>query len=122
MRAVDDDTAVNPQLARAPDMLRAAAKIYEERKQSYGDNYKHVGTILSGLFPDGIHIMERDVVGLNRLHLIMHMIGKLSRYCQMADRGGHEDSLDDLAVYAMICQECDNMHIAKKRYVVPGGL
>lgn len=116
-----DTDAVTPKLARAHDMLREAAKIYEERKTVYGDNYKHVGKVLAGFFPDGIHIDARDEVQLNRLHLVMHMIGKLSRYCQNANRGGHADSLDDLAVYAMMCQECDNEHAAKKRYAVPEG-
>lgn len=114
-----DTASVTPKLARAHDMLREAAKIYEERKTVYGDNYKHVGKTLSGLFPHGIHIDSDDEVELNRLHLIMHMISKLSRYCQNASRGGHVDSLDDLAVYAMMAQECDNEHVAKKRYAVP---
>jgi len=35
------------------------------------------------------------------------MYSKLSRYCMNLQNGGHQDSLDDLAVYAMLARECD---------------
>jgi hypothetical protein len=89
------------------DMLREIASIYDERKPMYGDNYKHVGKAMVALFPDGVHIPPGDAETWNRLHFVMHMYSKLSRYCMNLQRGGHQDSLDDLAVYAMLARECD---------------
>ncbi len=89
------------------DFLEEIAGIYRERKPIYGDNYKHVGPLLRGLFPGGIHVEASDEESLNRLHLIFHMVSKLTRYSQNLLRGGHQDSLDDLAVYAMLARECD---------------
>lgn len=92
-----------------PEMLRAAAGINEERGKLYGDNYKHVGEIMRGLFPRGVRVYAGDVDGWNRLHFVFHFVNKLSRYCQNMERNGtgHVDSLDDLAVYAMMAKECD---------------
>lgn len=90
---------------RVPEMLREAADIYQQRNAIYGDNYKHAGEVLLGLFPRGVVIQTAEE--FNRFHLINHMLGKLSRYCQNLKNGGHADSLDDLSVYAMMARECD---------------
>lgn len=95
-----------------PQMLRDAANIYEQRNAIYGDNYKHVGEVLMGLFPRGLVIQTAEE--FNRFHLINHMLGKLSRYCQNIKAGGHNDSLDDLSVYAMMARECDSDEASKK--------
>jgi hypothetical protein len=39
--------------------------------------------------------------------LLVQIMSKLSRYCANFNQGGHEDSLDDLAVYSVLLQEVD---------------
>lgn len=91
-----------------PDMLRGLAKIYEDRNPVYGSNYMWQGHVLHALFQgDPVTIESREQ--WNRLHLIVHLLSKLSRYCAAFKQGGHRDSLDDLAVYAMMARECDEL-------------
>lgn len=91
----------------AADFLEEVAGIYRDRKSLYGYNYRHVGRAFDALFPDGLHIAPGDQETWNRLHFVFHMYSKLCRYAMNLQRGGHQDSLDDLAVYAMIARECD---------------
>lgn len=92
-----------------PEALRKAAAIYEERNALYGDNYKHFGKVWTALFPDGTYYngTEDEVTTANRLGILVQIVSKLTRYCAQFDNGGHADSLDDLAVYAMMLQELD---------------
>lgn len=90
---------------RVPQMLRELARIHDERGTIYGDNYKHGGLALLAMFPKGI-VLETEEE-FNRFHLLVYLYGKLSRYARTVKTGGHVDSLDDLAVYAMLLQEYD---------------
>lgn len=92
-----------------PEQLRKAAEIYEQRNELYGDNYKHWGKVWLALFPDGISTTSaEDPVGAcNRMGILVQIVSKLTRYCQQFNAGGHADSLDDLAVYAMMLRELD---------------
>lgn len=92
-------------MATVPEMLRNAAKIYEERNKLYGDNYKRFGWIMNTLFPDGINLSHPE--DFNRFGIFVQMVSKLTRYAQNFEKGGHSDSLDDLAVYAMMLRELD---------------
>lgn len=92
--------------SKANDYLREAAEIYEARNKVYGDNYKLVGKVMEGLFPDGVQLNSVD--DYNRFHLLELAVVKLTRYCNNWDKGGHEDSLKDLSVYAMMILEVDN--------------
>lgn len=93
-----------------PEQLRKAAEIYEQRNALYVDNYKRFGLVLAALFPDGISIASaQDPVSAgNRLGVLIQILSKITRYCENFNTGGHADSLDDLAVYAMMLQELDN--------------
>lgn len=89
----------------AGDYLKEAAKLYAERNKIYGDNYKRVGQVMKGLFPDGVKLStEQDY---NRWHLLELLVVKLTRYCNNWASGGHEDSITDLGVYAFMCREAD---------------
>jgi len=88
-----------------PEMLRAAAGIYEERNKLYGDNYKRFGEIMHSLFPTGLTLTTTD--DFNRLGVFVQIVSKVTRYAENYGRGGHRDSLDDAAVYAMMLQELD---------------
>jgi hypothetical protein len=86
-----------------PSILRDAAKTFAERNKTYGDNYLHFGTVMSGLFPRGLP-SPRTTEDWNRLGLLVQCVTKLTRYAQSLERGGHEDSAHDLSVYAAMLQ------------------
>ena len=88
-----------------PQALRSAAAIYEQRNAIYGDNYKLFGLWVSVLFQSGIELRTSE--DFNRFGVLVQVLSKLSRYCANFDSGGHDDSLDDLAVYAMMLKELD---------------
>ena len=94
--------------ASVPDRLRAAAELFEERNALYRDDYKATGALMRGLFPNGLGEGELTDAELARLSMICKMAQKLARYCANLRRGGHRDSLDDLAVYAMMAGELDD--------------
>jgi hypothetical protein len=89
-----------------PELLRHAASIYEERNKIYGDNYKRFGSIVSLLFPNGLTLENED--DHNRFGVFVQIVSKITRYAECFELGGHIDSLDDTAVYAMMLQELDN--------------
>lgn len=88
-----------------PEALRAAAEIYEERNKTYGNNYKEFGHWVNELFPAGLNVSGPE--DFNRLGVLIQMLSKISRYAQNWDKGGHDDSLDDLVVYTMMLKELD---------------
>jgi len=96
-------------LSRTPDeRLAAAADLFRERNRQYGGNYTKFGPVMASMFPDGIILRGEEELG--RLVLFAHLLTKLTRYAQNMDRGGHEDSLDDMSVYAMMLAEHDEKH------------
>lgn len=99
-----------------PDQLRKAAEIYEQRNTLYGDNYKRFGPIMKLLFPDGIMVKYDD--DWNRLGILVQVVSKLTRYAQNFKEGGHADSLDDMAVYAMMLKELDAEFLAEPAAVL----
>jgi hypothetical protein len=88
-----------------PDDLRAKAKLYEERNKLYGDNYKRFGPIMMLLFPTGIELVSAD--DHNRFGIFVQIVAKVTRYAEQFAKGGHDDSLDDTAVYSMMLKELD---------------
>jgi len=90
---------------RVPEMLREGADTYEERNELYGDNYKAFGLVMRSLFPHGVSC--KDVDDFNRLGVLVQIVGKLGRYCEQFENGGHDDSLLDLAVYSQMLRELD---------------
>jgi hypothetical protein len=98
-------TACNPKTV--PDRLRTAAQLFEERNALYRDDYKATGTLMRGLFPNGLGDGELTDTEMARLSMVCKMAQKLGRYAANLRRGGHADSLSDLAVYAMMAQEMD---------------
>lgn len=89
-----------------PSMLRMCADTYEERNELYGDNYKRFGHVMMALLPRGV--VCRSVDEFNRLGVLVQVVGKLSRYCENFEDGGHDDSLLDLAVYSQMLRELDS--------------
>lgn len=90
-----------------PERLRDAAKLFEERNATYGGNYRHFGRVMAALFPSGLGAGDHTEKELGRLLLVCHLVTKLTRYCNSLRSGGHADSLEDLAVYALMTAELD---------------
>jgi len=91
-----------------PQMLRDAAKIYEQRHEMYEKDYFHekrFNFVMRELFPGKIEFIDKKQ--FIRLGHFMNMVHGLVHYAANFDRGGHVDSLDDLAVYAMMLREMD---------------
>ncbi len=87
-----------------PDQLKKKAAIYEERNALYKDNYKRFGGMVHAIMPN-INLKSKD--DCNRFGVLVMLFSKLSRYAAQFDQGGHDDSLDDLCVYAMMLKELD---------------
>lgn len=89
------------------ELLRKA-KVFEERNRVYGDNYKRFGAVMKLLMETQQPVNLFDPVIGNRFGVLVQIVAKITRYCENFDRGGHDDSLDDIAVYAMMLKELDN--------------
>jgi len=85
-------------------LLRAAAKTFEQRNALYKNNYKNIGTALLFLFPDQTIPEIKNADDANRLNLIIDCLGKLQRYCYNFKQGGHKDSARDLTVYGSMLE------------------
>lgn len=99
-------------MTKVPTMLRGAAALYEERNKLYGDNYKRFGTAMAAMFPDGLIIKTAE--DWNRLGIYVQVAAKFTRYANMWS-SGHKDTVDDIAVYAMMLQELDDEYLRTKR-------
>ncbi len=87
--------------------LRELGKIYDERSAVYGDNYLHFGKVMVGVFPHGITLVtEADHC---RYSVFSTSLVKHTRYGQMFEKGGHDDSLDDASVYLQMLKEIDTL-------------
>ena len=82
------------------DKMIALARLQAARDESYGANYNRVGAAMEAFFPDGVRLRSAD--DFTRYHILTMMVAKIGRYAFNFERGGHYDSLDDLAVYAAI--------------------
>jgi hypothetical protein len=91
-----------------PQAIRDLARIHDDRRSLYGDDYLHIGEVLAGIFPRGLVL--RTSVDFNRFALVTDLVTKVSRYGRCMAKGqGHPDSLDDLSVYAQLLQHYDAM-------------
>lgn len=97
-----------------PDRLTALGDLYRERNKLYGDNYKHFGKTLAGLFPHGITLQGAEQ--FNRFALFIQCVHKLSRYARGGMTEGHPDSLDDNAVYSQLLSEYDELCKVENRH------
>lgn len=89
----------------ADKFLEEAAATFKARNAIYGNNFLSLGTVMSGLFPNGVTVVTPDE--WNRLHLIVLQVVKMSRYCNSFKTGGHGDSAHDNTVYAAMLEQVD---------------
>ena len=93
-----------------PARLEAAAELFRERNRAYGGNYTTFGKVATAIWPSGLSLQGPEELG--RMVLVCHMITKLTRYARNMTTGGHKDSLEDLAVYAQMTAELDDLAAA----------
>jgi hypothetical protein len=86
--------------------LKQLANLHDERYSLYGPNYVNAGMAMRALF-SGNPPELKTASDHARMGLLVQIMSKLSRYCANFNQGGHEDSLDDLAVYSVLLQEVD---------------
>lgn len=89
-----------------PERLAELGEIYKERNKTYGDNFLYFGKMMLGMFPNGLELKTEE--DFNRFGIFMQICTKVSRYGQTF-KLGHADSLDDIAVYAMMQRYVDGM-------------
>ena len=88
------------------EQLMELAKLFEERNKEYGSSYKDAGAILQSLFPEGVSLQTYG--DFNRFCILVHIITKISRYCNNFNKRSNNDHLKDLAVYATMLLELDD--------------
>lgn len=93
---------------KTADNLIEAANLFKEKDAVYKDNYKRAGEIFKLFFPNGLNVAT--VQDYNRFAIVMQIINKLLRYTLNWETG-HNDSLRDLSVYAMILKELDEEYL-----------
>lgn len=90
------------------EAMEEATEVYAKRQNQYGDSYRMVGEIMNILFPCAL---PGGLLTQTRMHLVGWIVGKLCRYAISARlEKPIDDSLKDLAVYAMMlyCEEKNN--------------
>lgn len=92
-------------LMSVPERIHALADLFADRNRSYGNSWHEIGAVMAALFPRGVTLNGPEDFG--RFMNLQMIIGKVHRYVLNFERGGHVDSLDDLAVYAQMLQELD---------------
>lgn len=94
-----------------PNELQKKADLYRERNKIYGDNYKKFGNMVHSIMGETKLETADDY---KRFGVLIMMFSKLSRYASNFSVGGHDDSLDDITVYAMMQKEVDQEARAAK--------
>jgi hypothetical protein len=90
------------------DALRRLANLNAERDQLYNrEEYAWAhGRVMIELFGGSVPEMMRSD-DASRMGLINQIVSKLIRYTSNWNKGGHQDSLDDLSVYSQMLAELD---------------
>lgn len=85
--------------------LKNAGKIFAKKEIEYGSIWKNHGKLIRVLFPRGVS--APDELSIARYSIVNMIAAKLARYCNNFEKGGHQDSLDDIIVYAAMLLELD---------------
>ena len=95
---------------RVVEMLQDCISIREDRHATYGNSFyggaqKQHGHVMKTFFPEGVKLNTPD--DINRYGCFSAMVGKLIRYANNFENGGHEDSVVDIPVYSTMLRELD---------------
>lgn len=82
---------------RVHGILENASEVYYDRSAIYKDNFRSVGRVMVGMFPDGRPPLV-TAADYDRWHIFELIIVKLTRYANNYDVP-HEDSLVDMLPY-----------------------
>lgn len=80
--------------------LRRGGDTYDVRNKVYGDNFKRVGAVMAGMFPNGVVL--RTAEDHERYHLFELKIVKLTRFA--VSGLVHIDSIHDDMVYSSMVE------------------
>lgn len=98
--------ATSQPLPYVANELISKAELYAQRAAIYGDNYVRFGPIMAQLMATQ-KLDPTNEKDMARFGIFVQVVSKITRYAENFNRGGHDDSLDDLAVYAMMLKELD---------------
>lgn len=100
-------TATSQPLPYVADELVAKAKLFAQRAALYGNNYVRFGPIMAQLMATQ-KLDPTNEKDMARFGVFVQIVSKVTRYAENFNRGGHDDSLDDIAVYAMMLKALDH--------------
>jgi hypothetical protein len=93
------------------ERLAELRTLHDSRNKLYRDDYLRIGDSLAAMFPRGLELKRAE--DFTRFALFVACHGKLLRYAAQFTEGGHGDSLDDEAVYAMLLRYVDDIQSVK---------
>ena len=96
----------------AAEILKEASALYEKRNKQYGESFLIVGEIIQILFPKGIILKTK--IDHVRMYLFEWLIGKIVRYANNFEKGGHQDSIHDASVYCAMLESVDEFYKENK--------
>jgi hypothetical protein len=94
------------------DRLAALGDLFNERGKVYGSSWRESGALYATLLPGGVEL--RSAQDFCRFAIFMMVVGKIQRYAKNFSKGGHKDSLDDIAVYAQMLRQLDEEFTTQK--------
>lgn len=87
------------------EILQRLVDLRKAKHAEYGRTpYVH-GHVMAALFPDGLTLTTP--ADHARFGILTMQVSKICRYAQNFGKGGHPDSMDDLAVYAAMLNSMD---------------
>lgn len=92
-------------MSSATEHLERITELFIRKNQEYGSAYNDCGHTYKNFFPNGICI--QDPKEFERWAIFSRMIDKMIRY-SINWETGHSDSLDDIAIFAMMLRELDD--------------
>lgn len=92
------------------DLLQESVKTFRQRGEIYGNDYERFGRIMKAVFPGGFYFNAAAVdieKTWTRMNYLIMIVNKIARYAENFDKGGHDDSLNDISVYAAMLRHID---------------
>jgi hypothetical protein len=92
-------------MSRVDELLIELGNVFNEKNKLYDEQYATFGeTMMTLLGP----IEIKTAMDYSRYMSVFNIITKIKRYCNLMKKGSHHpDSLDDLAIYAMMLRRLD---------------
>lgn len=94
---------------RVVELMENSIRKKLERGEQYSGGkkecYEQHGPVMKELFPDGLPLRTAEDFG--RFGILNIIVGKIIRYSNNFEEGGHDDSLEDISVYCNMLRELD---------------